>query len=143
MVLTTLVPLIYTAIKSSELIRRFFSVVMLVLKGINPLGGKSPLFAILYGVLVFLGGLSLILYFYFALGFQLYLKFFDVIFTPFSWVIETLFKMFIDQLPNLPANTSSVLCLFDFGSAFTLFFLGFSFEVYLRILVYFIVRRGR
>jgi len=95
----------------------------------------------LTGVLSIAGIFGFFASLYFGWGFELYLKFFDFVFTPFAYVAQNLIASFIAQMPNLPANTASVLCLFDFGAVFTMFAMGFAFEVYLRIIMFLLVRK--
>jgi len=139
MVITTIIPLIFTGVK-------FLPKIWAMLKWLFAPGTfvlRSLWWSVFMGIFSFIGGFIFFVSLYFGWGIELYLKFFDFVFTPFSRVVETLLSQFIDQLPNLPANTSGILCLFDFGSVFTFFMIGFSFEVYLRILIYFLIRRGK
>ena len=140
MVITTVVPLIFTAAKAMPSVVRFLKFFWGLLKN-GLLFGRSPLWSIIVAAIGFVGGIGFFVSLYMGWGFQIYLKVLDLIFTPFSLVAEALIKAFIDQLPNLPANTSSILCLFDFGSVFVFITLGFSFEVYLRLLIYFFLKR--
>jgi hypothetical protein len=141
MVVTTLVPLVYTGVKAMPIVLRFVKLVFSGSRGIVAAGGLSGLLGFLTGVLSIAGILGFFASIYFGWGFELYLKFFDFVFTPFAYVAQNLIASFINQLPNLPANTASALCLFDFGSVFTMLVLGFSFEAYLRIIIFFLVRR--
>jgi hypothetical protein len=141
MILTTVIPLIWTAVRVFPKIRTLLQFLFMASRG--TMKAKSGLVGILLFVFTFFGGFSFLVSLYFGFGFELYLKIFDIIFTPFSYVVENLIRSFISQLPSLPANSASVLCLFDFSRCFTLLILGFSFEVYMRILIYFLVRRGK
>jgi hypothetical protein len=142
MIVTTLVPLLFTVAKSFPWIMRLIRYLWSVARG-GVAFGRSGLWGVVLFAFTFVGGFGFFASIYFGFGFEIYLKFFDLVFTPFSYIAENLISSFISQLPSLPANTSSVLCLFDFGRIFTLLVLGFSFEVYMRIIIYFIVRRGR
>jgi len=137
MVVTTIVPLIFTGVK---FIPKFWGLLKFLFGGGGALA-RSMWLSVAVGAFAFVGGFGFLVSLYMGWGFEYYLKFFDIIFTPFSLVTENLLKSFIDQLPSLPANTSSVLCLFDFGSVFTFLIMGFGFEVYLRVLIYFFLRR--
>jgi hypothetical protein len=139
MVATTIVPLIYTVAKVAPYAYRFFKLMFAASRGAVP-SGALGLLGFLTGALSIAGILGFFASIYFGWGFELYLKFFDFVFTPFAYVAQNLIASFISQLPNLPANTASALCLFDFGSVFTLLVMGFSFEVYLRIIIFFLVR---
>jgi len=134
MVITTVIPLIFTGVK---FVPKLWSLLRFLFGG--GVVAKSMWLSVVVGAFAFVGGFGFLVSLYMGWGFEYYLKFFDVVFTPFSYVTENLIKSFIDQLPNLPANTSSVLCLFDFGSVFTFLIMGFGFEVYLRILIYFFI----
>jgi hypothetical protein len=140
MVGTTIVPLIYTVAKVAPAVYRFIKLMFSGSRGMAASGGALGLLGFLTGALSIAGVLGFFASIYFGWGFELYLKFFDFVFTPFAYVAQNLIASFISQLPNLPANTASALCLFDFGSVFTLLVMGFSFEVYLRIIIFFLVR---
>jgi len=135
MVVTTIVPLIYTGVK---FLPSLWKVVKLLFGG--GAVARSLGCSVGVGAFAFVGGFGFLVSLYMGWGLEYYLKFFDIIFTPFSYITENLLKQFIDQLPNLPSNTSSILCLFDFGSVFTFLIMGFGFEVYLRVLIYFLMR---
>jgi len=141
MVVTTLVPLIYTGVKAAPPIYRFIKLMFAGSRATMAGGGALGCLGFATGILSVAGILGFAASLYFGWGFELYLKFFDFIFSPFAYVAQNLISSFIDHLPNLPANTASVLCLFDFASAFTIFTMGFAFEAYLRIIIFFLVKR--
>jgi len=139
MVVTTIIPLIFTGVKFIpklwQMVKYLFVPGSFVMRNLW--------WGVFMAIFSFVGGFIFFISIYMGWGLEYYLKFFDIVFTPFSYITENLIRQFINQLPNLPANTSSILCLFDFGSVFAFLIMGFSFEVYLRILIYFLIRRGR
>jgi hypothetical protein len=142
MIITTIVPLVFTVAKAFPSILRFFRTLFAFSRG-GAILGRSGFWGIAVAAVSLVGGFGFFISIYFGWGFEFYLKFFDLVFTPFSYVVEELIRSFIRQLPSLPPNSASVLCLFDFSRCFTLLMLGFGFEVYMRVLIYFLVRRGR
>jgi len=141
MIVTTLIPLIYTAVKAFPWIKGFILVVWNAARGRVLL--RSGIWGVLMTSLFFVGGIGFFVSIYFGWGLELYLKFLDLVFTPFAYIAEHFISSFVSQLPSLPSNAASVLCLFDFSRCFALLVVGFSFELYMRILLYFLVRRGK
>jgi len=144
LIIVTWVPLIFTVVK-------VFPKIWRLLKFLFGIGGatagwtfsRSAWWGALFVAFSFIGGFGFFMALYSDWGMRIYLNFLDFIFTPFAYVFEYFLTQFINQLPNLPAGTASMLCLFDFGSCFSLLAIGFGFEVYMRVFIYFLVRRGR
>jgi hypothetical protein len=137
----TIITIISTAIKLFPRIRAILAIIFGVASG--RWTAKSGLIGILLFLFTFIGGMGFIVSIYMGFGLELYLRFFDFLFTPFAYLAESFISSFVSQLPSLPANTASFICLFDFSRCFTLLVTGFSFEVYLRVVIYFLIRRGK
>lgn len=140
LVVSTIVPLVFTIARIAPWVRRMIQIAWNASRG-SGVGLRSGFWGAVLVLFSFAGGVTFLLSLYFGWGLQVYLKFLDIVFTPFSYVAENLISGFVSQLPSLPANSASVLCLFDFTRCFTLLVTGFCFEVYLRVLIYYWVRR--
>ena len=138
LVIVTLIPMIYTAVKLAPRIRMILAVLFRAATG--GVGAKSGFIGILLFLFTFIGGIGFFVSIYFGWGFEVYLRAMDLLFTPFAYIAEHFIGSFVSQLPALPANTASFLCLFDFSRIFTLLVVGFCFEVYLRVVIRFLLR---
>lgn len=139
MILTTIVPLVFTAVKAYPRIKAILSFLFRASTG--GVGAKSGVVGILLFIFTFVGGFGFFLGIYFGWGLEVYLWFLDFIFTPFGYIAEHFIAGFVSQLPSLPPSTASALCLFDFSRIFTLLVTGFCFEVYLRVVIHFLMKR--
>jgi len=143
-VVTTLVPLIYTAVKVFPRVKKILSLLFSIGRGtVGPGNFRSGLIGLLLFVFTFVGGFLFFVSIYMGWGLEVYLAVMNVVFTPFAYIAENFIRSFISQLPNLPPNAASVVCLFDFGTCFTLLTIGFASEVFMRIIIYFLLRRGK
>jgi hypothetical protein len=143
MILTTLIPLFYTMSKAYPWLYELLKQLWRSATGKNTAGRRSITWGLVMTLFSFVGGFGFFVSIYFGWGLSLYLSALDLIFTPFAYIAEHLIASFVSQLPSLPSNAASILCLFDFSRCFTLLVVGFSFEVYIRVLLYYLVRRGR
>jgi len=139
-IVSTIVPLVFAIAKVFPRLKHFLKLVWDWSRGTLP-GGRSAFWGLGVALFGFVGGFAFLVSLYNGVGLRIYLSFLDLIFTPFAWVVEGLLSGFISQLPSLPSNTASVLCLFDFSRVFTLLVIGFSSEVFMRIVIHYLVRR--
>jgi len=106
--------------------------------------GASGFFGVVMTLFFWAGGIGALVFVVMNFDLEMYLKVLNTVVAPFGAVLKGLVALMVSALPSsMPSHFSGLLGIFNYGAIMSVLVLSFSIEFYLRLVMLYLVRRGR